>query len=872
MARGTSPITPAMVEEIIKIASNPKKAVAPKLFTFVPSILIPKPKPVNDLSTPAKFRANRKLLELINNPPAVNDTATQKFDGRKIPIIIVLVRNSAGLTQLGVLTRLMEGNNLIDQSYTNVKGFSLLKYNRPVSDRPADNELNGLSLTVEIPGLLFEGVGNGNVTFTDKFHIIKEITVTALPLPKFPVPPTPTTPEVPLTELEKLQNRVFTFADNPLDRLPPDFDPSLITTLESMLGNNGGSDPLQQLAGSTKSDFRTRRLPIVTQFSFIRNGKTAAPLNPNDTIINQGGAIKRYAVRIRQEWTFLGYTLGELAEVKSLDPGTLLNQATSQTQHNVENISNTLNRLVSQITEQTNSGLSSTAEVNTDIGAGVGLTGGITGFLGGLFGGIFGGGGASVGASVNTHNNVDTTLQVNQSLRVTKDAVNENVKKAFSTLKDLKNVISSAVSQVSPLLSRVTNLLRWTMYENYAVSNTIESVNEIQSIRLTEDLTLYQEDPDTTDTVLPVPGETFLALFSIEEIIDNRRIFERGLLDRRLAREFDVLARGLESDLARERIRSISISVNYSALIAGADLVITLQDQSPVIVTLRPGDSSARGSIRLNSILSEQLLEQKNVSLSLSLRPDLAPFGFVTSLLLPSARVQVLNVRLGFGGINSVIPSQNITPTDFTVNNSTQTNSLEGTSAIRIAIPDSGTESLNELNPLFRHINKNQHHYFRLLMEAALKNPELRDDSAVIRRMFPSSHPFWRLPIQGFEGANVLILTNAAANDPNIPFLLGDGGAATIIQLAAPGHYAEALQGLLQLADAAGMVHPSLLQNVTDTASTQGNALNVVNNLGDGLQTGGGVTTLPGTGNTGTGGVSTGGNVLPVPLPLPSFP
>jgi hypothetical protein len=39
-----------MVEEIIKIASNPKKAIAPKLFTFVPSILIPKPKPVNDLS------------------------------------------------------------------------------------------------------------------------------------------------------------------------------------------------------------------------------------------------------------------------------------------------------------------------------------------------------------------------------------------------------------------------------------------------------------------------------------------------------------------------------------------------------------------------------------------------------------------------------------------------------------------------------------------------------------------------------------------------------------------------------------------------------------------------------------------------------
>ncbi len=86
----------------------------------------------------------------------------------------------------------------------------------------------------------------------------------------------------------------------------------------------------------------------------------------------------------------------------------------------------------------------------------------------------------------------------------------------------------------------------------------------------------------------------------------------------------------------------------------------------------------------------------------------------------------------------------------------------------------------------------------------------LRDDAPELAS-FNGEHALWRLPILGFEGDRVLVLSDVdPATDADAKRFFEDAGAATIVQLAAPGAYAEALQGLLELTDAAGKIHPAL--------------------------------------------------------------
>ncbi|HEX9892158.1 MAG TPA: hypothetical protein VGB28_08865, partial [Actinomycetota bacterium] len=120
-------------------------------------------------------------------------------------------------------------------------------------------------------------------------------------------------------------------------------------------------------------------------------------------------------------------------------------------------------------------------------------------------------------------------------------------------------------------------------------------------------------------------------------------------------------------------------------------------------------------------------------------------------------------------------------------------------------------------NPLFRHVNRNRTYYFGILAQAALTNPSLRDDAPELD-VFNGDHALWRLPIVGFEGDRVLVISDIARDgegevtDDDARRLFEDAGAATIVQLAAPGAYSEALQGLLELTgDVAGKIHPALL-------------------------------------------------------------
>lgn len=121
-------------------------------------------------------------------------------------------------------------------------------------------------------------------------------------------------------------------------------------------------------------------------------------------------------------------------------------------------------------------------------------------------------------------------------------------------------------------------------------------------------------------------------------------------------------------------------------------------------------------------------------------------------------------------------------------------------------------------DPLFRHINRNRSYYFGVLAQAAQDFPALRDDAPALAN-FNGDHGLWRLPIVGFEGDRALVISDVQPDDPDAANLLADVGAATIVQLAAPGAYGEALKGLLsllpvdpdKLVDEAGLIHPSLL-------------------------------------------------------------
>jgi hypothetical protein len=111
-------------------------------------------------------------------------------------------------------------------------------------------------------------------------------------------------------------------------------------------------------------------------------------------------------------------------------------------------------------------------------------------------------------------------------------------------------------------------------------------------------------------------------------------------------------------------------------------------------------------------------------------------------------------------------------------------------------------------DPLFRHINTNRSYYLGILGRAAQRIPSLRFDAPQLQNV---PQEVWRLPIVGFEGHRIVVIRDADPADPFVARLLSDPGAATLIQIAAPGAYAEALQGILSLTDALGKVHPALI-------------------------------------------------------------
>lgn len=732
-----------------------------------------------------------ELAKLLDNPPTLTGKATEDTDGRRIPLVLAVVRDKKGATRAGIELRLIDkvSKVLLDHSRTDTNGVVVLRFPRRTGDNDAAEG------TIELSG------GNDQAVLVPAGvqHV-----VTFIELPKLPDLPEVIDPETGEAKVE------VPLGDDPFERLPADFSPALADAIVRLRGTV--PDPILGKVAAP-DDFRSSRTPLIKRLTIPRIGE----------VPTGNGAPRRYLVRVRQEWTFLGYTLGELAGVDSLDPGTIIEEASSTVQRTVEQASTTADRFTSEALDVVRSSLSQASSIDSllsvatsartsteavgfgSIGASASFGGGIIGGavgaalgpIGGLVGGLFGGGSAGVGiggevgtrtgtsvlTSTTTTSRTNTSLQVNSLLHTAKSVINQTLRTATSMLRNIQSTISREVGRVSPLLSRVTNLLRWTLYENYAVVTHVEDVVEIKSVRIIEPVEDRSEP-----------------LFDAEEIAEYRRFFEPALLEPLLRPHFHVLREAIELQKSGgPPITSLHFAFDYSAALFGASLRVSIGDYERTIY-LQPGQSIARTTVYIPPTLASELGSatlHMNAHLSWSPRQ-----GSIIDRWLDSGGVTVSQMRVWFnrstgGGHQTTDLSA------FSVSNDSR--SASATHGLLPVLPEVDLSK----NPLFRHINRNRTYYFGILAQAALEIPSLRDDAPQLDD-FHGDHALWRLPIVGFEGDRVLVISDVDKTDKDAARLLEDTGAATIVQLAAPGAYSEALQGLLSLTDAVGKIHPAL--------------------------------------------------------------
>lgn len=786
--------------------------------TLLPSMRTFGPKAHDAVESGPKM--NAALRKLLDRPPTLSGKASSKFDGRRIPLALLLVRDKHGATRAGLVVRLTQNDKLVDLCRTDRRGFALLRFPIPQGDASLPRGAVTARIQIHAPGM--ETVSRDVTVPADRQHIVEEIELEALP----PGPQAVNAgageedpPDDPADEFEEEEagldvsvgngeeesaeratatrslavgKPVIDLQDNPLDRLPADFSTELCADLTKLLGAT--EDPIMGLMGDS-SDFRRRRIPLIKRLTVPRIG-----INPP----GDKNPPRRYLVRVRQQWTFVGYTLGELANVEGLDPGAVLDEATRTVARATERVSRALDTVTSQALETTESFLKQASSIDALLQASTSVSAiaGAAGFFLPLPIPIFGGGGgARVSVTASTRSSVNTSLLVNSGLHVAKSLINQALRTAASTVRDVENTITKALNRVSPLLSRVTNLLRWTLYENYVVCTHVEDVVEVQAVPITATL-----------------GSGTDVLFSDEDIVEYRRILEPLLLEPRLRPHFEILRRAVaQKRAANLPVSVVHVTVDYSTVFARGTLRISVNSEPDQFVTLRPRGSRAVESVRLSIPVAMPLHGTANppvaLQMELSAEADhslLPPFlAGLTSLPEGSVTISGVRVRLESTPGHSLEMTREF-GSDFRT--TTGSSATPATQSLDVRVPPPAV--FTQGDPLFIHINRNRHYYFGLLAQAALADPSLRDDSALLAD-FNGDHDLWRLPIVGFEGDRALVISDP---DPAIPqvqqdiaMLTADPGAATVIQLAAPGAYGEALQGLLELTDAAGKLHPNLI-------------------------------------------------------------
>lgn len=733
------------------------------------------------------------LGDLTGLPPTLNSAATQEHDGRLTRLVLVTLEDRFGQSRPALGVHLLDeaGTTIVDRTRTDRSGLAVLSFPKVTASTSGTGPATVADLP-QIKGIVrvMDGTKDGFRTpvtipagaqFVDLTLIVE--TLPQLPLPATPAPVTSGTSTTSVTDAATaIVNDLFPprgLGDDPISRLPSDFTPELYDALVRKLDLEG--DPiLGAVAGG--DDFRARRAPMITRTTVQR----IAPAPAMRTSLNNGQQqVNRFLVRLRQTWGFLGYSLGDLAEVESLDPGEILNETVGTIESNVEQI----DKLVQQATQLTTSALQDQLSQQSKLDSLVkvatstetyALAAGFAIGIPGLFG--FGGGGALAGVntSATTSTQVNTSLQVNHLLSTAQSIINQAVQQTTSQLSSLTRQITSQLGRVSPLLSRVTNLLRWHIFENYAVSTQVEDILQLVPVK-----------------ILDIPQGT--NLFSAEEIVEYRRFFEGSLLDPSVRGEFDSLARAVQINLdGGLPISRIEVEVRYAATALTGHLLVDINGAQTQL-TLLPGGTTAKGTIRF-----EQPVLSSIYPVNLTLSSSLDGIGSDWLALfenLNNLAVDVTSIRFwatsGYGSFPNEIDTL-----DLHVSGGT------GTATTNIVMSAAIPQIATATNPLVRHINQNPSYYIGLLARSALLYPSLRDDCPKLAQVPPQ---IWDLPIIDIEGDHIIVAKDVDLTDPAVQDLLTDNGAATIVQLASSGVYSEALQGLLSLTDAEKMIHPELL-------------------------------------------------------------
>jgi hypothetical protein len=738
------------------------------------------------------------LSRLLAKTHLLTAAATELDDGRHVKVILGHVHDALGATRRGIEVQLFDASkHLIDRTLTDDGGLVLLRH-----AWPAAGQATGVKAYIAILGT---DVTRAAPIEIPTLETLKQGVVTDLPVPSLPDLPVDADGVALPPPL----------GDDPLERLPSDFSPALAEAIVRLRGAT--KDPILGPAGGA-SDFRGRRVPIVKQMAVPRTGPTG----------------QRYIVRMRQQWVFLGYTLGELKQVTPLDPGQVVRSMVSQVEKTVSSAHRATDEALHQATSLSSSLLTQLAQVDTLVKVatnntitnsfGVGGSAGLSNPLGGLIGGVVGGviagpigliaggilgGGASakvqtdagttVTSDTNTSTRTNTSLLVNSALQTAQTAVNTAIATATQLVEDLQRQTSDATDEVSPLLSRVTNLVRWTMYENYAVVSRVEDVTAVNAYDL--------------DLRLDAGGSK--PVFSDEDIVEYQRWLEPALLDPTLRSHFDVLRQAVATRVAGgPPVTHVHVEIDYNLSFIAASCTLDL-GETRVEVSLPAGSTSTRLVLAIPPTPAGQL-----DSLRLRLHAhwvdlQIGPFN-LTESFYGQGSATIDQVRLWFDSSPAGKPDQTVAVT--------ASDAAGGACKVDIHHPSRPAEIVlahpprdpdTRLDPLFRHVDRNKHHYLSVLFNAARVVPSLRVDSDQLKKI---DKRLWHLPVFGFEGGQVLVLEDAQSgqgapgSEPEFVdhLLNGDAGAATIVQLAAPGSYSEALQGLLKLDDAVGLVHPIL--------------------------------------------------------------
>lgn len=721
-------------------------------------------------------RLKADLSRIRNAPPMLESRATNHHDGRRDRVVLLLARTADGTPVPGLLARVLQGEQLRDHSRTDKRGVAVLLVPTTQGAHDHDHEHDAMGrieiLLKDRPSLVRDVVIPAG-----RQHRVMEIVIDPPLVTEVPVTTAASGPAEPL---RRALDRVIDLMDNPLDRLPADFSTELCEDLKRFLGPV--EDPI--LGGHAGADdFRQRRIPLVRRLTIPRLGELKADKSPP----------RRYLVRVRQEWTFLGYSLGELSEVDALDPGAIIKEGSTTVDRALQTATRAVDTLVQHAAESVNSSLNQNARIENVVRVATSVktraaAGGFGFALPFIAGGAVGAT-ASVSSTTAVRTRTDTSLEVNASLQVAKSLVNEAVSSIQTSQRDVKRTVTRALSQVSPLLSRVTNLLRWTLYENYMVCTHVEDVLEVEPVQVAN---LFE------------PGQNGL-LFTDEQIVDLRRIFEPNLLEPSLRRRFDALAAAVEARRGADLpITAVQVSIEYNTRYGGSINVTIGPNDDQTTIRLPRGGGRVTQTIRMNAPLDDSAITSMRAELT-SEPADMREMAMAAlrGVSLPPGSSQVTRIELGFVTASGYVRR-------FSVPFGSELAATDDEARVATApISVPAAPIFTSADPLLVHINKNKTYYFGLLAQAALVEPALRDDMPHFDA-FDGNHELWSLPIVGFEGNKALVVKEADRTLKEVQELMKDPGAATLIQLAAPGAYAEALQGLLKLAVDTERIHPAL--------------------------------------------------------------